>query len=137
MTCHICDHEAVGRCYTCGGLFCEVHGSVNCVRCETGIVPGDSRDDRISRVRLTETARPNWWRPQEAEDYEPPACAVCQGLARNVCIQCGDRYCGTHAGQNGLCSPCQRKLRGGNLLLALLIIGMGVLTALGLLQPHW
>ena len=137
MTCHICNHEAVGRCYTCGLLFCEAHGSVNCVRCETGIAPGDSRDDRVSRVRLAETARPGWWRPQEAEDYQPTACYECQGLAPYVCLDCGDRYCAEHAGKNGLCAACQRRLRGGNVILVLVILGLVALTALGLVQAHW
>lgn len=134
MNCHICQHEAVGRCYTCGELFCEVHGSVNCSRCETGIAPGDVRDDRVSRVRLTESTRPGWWRPQEAEDYEPPACAQCGGLARYACVHCGDRYCRAHAGGKGLCSKCARGLRGGNIFLLMLILGLVMLTFLGLWQ---
>ena len=34
-----------------------------------------------------------WWRPRQAEEYSPPACYQCRGIARNVCINCGDRYC--------------------------------------------
>ena len=136
LTCHICPHEAVGRCYTCGGLFCEAHGNVNCSRCETSIAPGDSRDDRVSRVRLSETTRPGWWRPQEAEDYEPPACNQCQGLARYVCVHCGDRYCREHDGRNGLCSICARRFRGGNVVLLLLILGLAALMVLGLWQAR-
>ncbi len=108
MHCYLCQREAVDRCYNCGELFCEEHGSVNCVRCETGIMAGDSRADRISSVPRAQTTRTGWWRPQPAEDYEPPACYECEGLARYVCTNCGNRYCPEHAGKNRLCGQCQR-----------------------------
>src|SRR5437588_7013007 len=134
MHCHLCQREAVDRCYTCGELFCEEHGDVNCVRCATGIVAGDNRADRITKASLSKAARPAWWRPQEAEDYTPPACHECQGLARYVCVNCSQRYCREHAGKDGLCLRCQRALRGGNVFLALLILGLVGLVVLGLLR---
>lgn len=132
MHCHICQREAVDRCYNCGELFCEAHGNINCSRCETGIVAGDSRADRISTSRLAKSTRRNWWRPLEAEDYEPSACHECQGLAPYQCAHCGSRYCREHAGKNGLCGQCQRSLRSGNLFLIFLIVVLGSITALGL-----
>jgi hypothetical protein len=134
MHCHVCGREAVDRCYNCGELFCEEHGNVNCTRCETGIVAGDSRADRISAARIQKTGRPAWWRPQEAEDFEPPACQECQGLARFVCANCGKRYCPEHAGKNGLCGRCQRSRRSGNIFLAVMMLIVVALTVLGLLQ---
>ena len=137
MNCHICHKEAVDRCYTCGELFCAEHGDINCRRCETGIVAGDSRTDRVSAVLLTtKSSRPGWWRPQPAEDYDPPACYECQGLARYVCADCRARYCREHAGKNGLCEQCQRSTRGGTIMLVVLFIILGSLTVLGLVQAH-
>jgi hypothetical protein len=136
MNCHICNREAIDRCYTCGELFCEQHGKVNCTHCETGIVAGDARADRITKVRLPNAARPGWWRPQPAEDYDPPACQECRGLAPYVCASCGNRYCREHAGKNGLCGGCQRSLRGGNIFLVILVLVIGGLTVLGLVQAN-
>ncbi len=52
MKCYICQGEAIDRCYTCGQLFCEQHGKINCSRCEHGFAPGDRRDDHVSIDRL-------------------------------------------------------------------------------------
>src|SRR5438105_4680812 len=107
MSCHICGKEAVDRCYTCGNLFCIEHGYINCTRCETGIAPGDTRPDRISASRLREEpGRHAWWRPQRAEDYDPPSCYRCEGLSRTVCRNCERHYCPEHAGPSGLCQKC-------------------------------
>ena len=134
MQCHICHREAVDRCYTCGELFCEAHGGVHCSRCETGVMAGDNRADRVSPARQARKSRPAWWRPQVAEDYEPPACQDCRGIAPYVCPNCGARYCGEHAGKNGLCSQCQQALCGGNVFLAIMILILGGLTLFGYLQ---
>src|SRR5437773_2714137 len=103
MNCHICGQEAVERCFTCGELFCAGHGAghgkPNCMRCETGFMPGDRRADRICAVPLGKTARPGWWRPQEADDFEPPSCYECKGLARRSCMHCERLYCSEHAGK--------------------------------------
>jgi hypothetical protein len=136
MHCHLCQREAIDRCYTCGELFCVLHGNVNCVRCATGIVAGDKRADRVSAVRLTQPGRPGWWRPQEAEDYDPPACQECQGLAPYLCSNCGNRYCRDHAGKKGLCALCESSLRGGNVFLAILFVFLGGLLAFGLWAAH-
>jgi hypothetical protein len=134
--CHICGAEAVERCFTCGELFCAAHGTVNCLRCETGIAPGDRRADRISRAPLAKGSRPGWWRPQPAEDYDPPACQECQGLARYICVNCQGRYCKDHAGKNGLCGSCQKSQRGGTLFILLVLLFLGALLVLGLLRTY-
>ena len=111
MSCHICGQEAVDRCFTCGKLFCAAHGEVNCNRCATGIAAGDNRADRISTTRLrdeTGGVRTPWWRAQPAEEYDPPSCHVCHGLARRVCKNCELHYCAEHAGPAYLCQPCGR-----------------------------
>jgi hypothetical protein len=125
--CHICGKEAVDRCFTCGNLFCPEHGNTNCSRCQSGIVEGDNRQDRVSAAPRAEGMRPAWWRPQVAEDFEPPACYVCKGLARLTCFNCQRLYCAEHAGRNGLCRNCASSSWLG------LIIFFGVIAALGLL----
>ncbi len=134
MHCHICHQEAVGRCYTCGGLFCEEHGRVDCTRCATAIAAGDPRPDRISAVPMKSAYRPGWWRPQPAEDFEPPACYECQGLARRVCRNCGCYYCPDHAGPANLCAGCSRSSWLGIYLLLGTAILIGALLLFGFLS---
>jgi Family of unknown function (DUF5684) len=129
-SCHICGQEAVDRCYNCGQLFCAEHGKVNCNRCETGIAAGDNRPDRVSTTRLREgpAGRHAWWRPQQAEDQELPACHMCQGLARRVCQNCRLYYCAEHAGPSHLCQECGRSsLIGIWLLLGALGVMGGII----------
>src|SRR5436309_918004 len=98
MLCYLCQSEAVGRCFNCGELICAQHGRENCVSCESGIVAGDPRPKHVS-ARIMSVARKNaWWRPQDAEGYQPPACCVCKGLARRRCSNCQDLFCPEHAG---------------------------------------
>jgi hypothetical protein len=132
MSCHICGQEAVDRCYTCGQLFCEKHGQVNCSRCETGIAPGDNRADRVSAGRLRDEpeGRKAWWRAQPAEDYELPSCHICQGLARRVCRNCELHYCAEHAGPSQLCQTCGRSSLMG---IWCLLGGMAILWGILLL----
>ena len=104
--CQFCNRDAVSRCYACGDLVCDEHqGRENCYRCETAIAAGDRRADRIGAMPLGNNARPGWWRPIPAEDYEPPSCYECKGLARAVCRNCQSRYCPQHAGKHDLCAP--------------------------------
>lgn len=132
VLCHFCQQEAVGRCYTCGQLFCAEHGSRNCTFCETAIAPGDRRADRISAVPLEKKGhRGAWWRPLPAEDFEPPACYECKGLARRTCRHCGRLYCGEHAGQQGLCAACERSSWVGLYILAGLALLILILVWLG------
>jgi hypothetical protein len=128
MHCHVCQEEAVGRCYTCGELFCARHGDTNCFRCTTAIAQGDPRPDRVSAEPLGSGRRVAWWRPQQAEDYEPPACYECKGLSRLVCRNCGSIYCPDHAGPNGLCAACNRSSYFGMFaLLAIVLVGGGLI----------
>ncbi len=132
MTCHICGKEAVGRCYTCGNLFCEAHGQTDCARCETGFAAGDPRPDRVTTQRLARGGRSGWWRPQLAEDYQPPACYECKGLARRRCRHCGQLYCPEHAGPNGLCAGCHHSSLVGLYALAGVLLAMGGIILVGL-----
>jgi len=127
MHCFRCEREAVDRCFTCGALFCDDHGHLNCERCDTAIAPGDRRTDRITSRPLSTEQRKGWWRPQQAEEFSPPACYQCHGLARRVCRHCESYYCSEHAGPNGLCARC---LRSSSLGLVILI---GTLALLGVL----
>jgi hypothetical protein len=107
MNCHLCGQPAIDRCYTCGQLFCEAHGSRNCTACDHGVREGDPRPDRISTSPFSvQPAARTWWRPQEAEDYVPPACYVCKGLTRSTCRNCGRMFCAQHAGSAELCREC-------------------------------
>ena len=132
MHCHICNQEAVGRCYTCGALFCQAHGQVNCARCETSIVAGDPRPDHVSAQPFGSGGRPGWWRPQVAEDYDPPACHMCGALARRVCRHCGSLYCSQHAGAGELCAGCTRSSHVGMLAFLGVVLLMGTLMLVGL-----
>jgi hypothetical protein len=114
MNCHICQAEAVTRCYNCGELVCAEHGKGdNCARCNTGFVEGDPRSDRICVEPLAKDQHHGWWRPQEAEEYQPPACYECKGLSRRVCRNCQANYCPEHAGPRGLCKACGRSANMG------------------------
>jgi hypothetical protein len=131
MQCYRCQREAVDRCYTCGALFCDEHGDVNCQRCDTAIAPGDCRADRIAARPLPALQQHGWWRPQRAEDFEPPACYQCRGLARAVCRNCESRYCPEHAGANGLCARCMKSSTFGLVMLIGILLFLGLLIAFG------
>ena len=129
--CYLCDAEAVSRCYTCGQLICAEHGGENCHRCNTGFVAGDPRPEHVSTVPLRQAdAKHGWWRPQPAEEYEPPACYACKGLARAVCQNCQSHFCREHAGPGALCMRCSRSARLG---LVIFVIAIGLMFALVLL----
>ena len=114
MSCHICQAEAVSRCYNCGELVCAEHGkNETCPRCSGGFMAGDRRADRICVEPLPKQQHHGWWRPQEAEEYKPPACYECKGLARGVCRNCQANFCPEHAGANGLCKDCARSANMG------------------------
>jgi hypothetical protein len=133
MKCHLCDHDAVDRCYQCGQLFCEDHGKVNCAACSSGIAEGDPRHDRISVKRMGAPGSGYaWWRPVAAEEYVPPACYQCGGLARTKCVGCGRRYCATHAGSGGRCAECQSSSTAGMLIGGLVIGGLFLIFAFAL-----
>lgn len=125
MTCHICKAEAVTRCYNCGELVCEQHSKTDvCASCSTGIVPGDPR--AVSERPLPKQGKHGWWRPQEAEEYVPPACYECQGLSRGVCRNCQNRYCPEHAGPNGLCKDCGNSANLGTYVLLIMAVAIGL-----------
>jgi hypothetical protein len=134
MYCHICQDEAVGRCYTCGGLFCAAHGQVNCTRCETAVAAGDPRPDRFSVVPMASTYRPGWWRPQVAEAFDPPACYQCKGLARRICRHCSCHYCPEHAGRGNMCAACARSSWLGIVILLTTLFLLGILVLAGYLS---
>ncbi|MBI2806550.1 MAG: hypothetical protein HYX68_16335 [Planctomycetes bacterium] len=108
MSCHLCESEAVTRCHTCGVLICEQHGGKDdlCTQCSGGFTAGDPRT-RISDEPLGQSKQSGgWWRPQEAEEFQPTSCYQCQALARAVCRNCLSNFCPEHTGPNGLCKAC-------------------------------
>lgn len=135
MKCHLCGDPAVDRCYTCGQLFCDRHGRTDCSACTNGIAAGDPRPDRITaEPGLAPRSTHAWWRPREAEEYQPPACYVCKGLTRSTCHTCGRQFCKEHAGNERLCRSCYRSssiFLSAFAVLMLLVVGMVVW---GLLQ---
>ena len=124
MPCHICQAEAVTRCYTCGELVCAEHGkSANCPACSTGIAAGDPRTTHIVEEprRYPEPAHA-WWRPKVAEEYQPPSCYECNALSRAVCRNCQSNYCQEHAGVNGLCKSCGRSANMGLYIILIVLV---------------
>jgi hypothetical protein len=132
MACHICGHEAVGRCYNCGELFCAEHGAENCARCTSAFQAGDPRAELVSRLPLHDMAHGAWWRPQPAEGYSPPACYCCKGIARQSCLNCGERYCPDHAGVAGVCAQCGKSSRLGMIILVAVAAVFGCMWLLSL-----
>src|ERR1051325_9129782 len=131
-SCYICQDEAVTRCYTCGRLVCARHGKENCVRCDTAVMPGDPPTRHVTAVPLAAQGNPNpWWRPQEAEDFAPPACYQCGGLARAICQHCGEYFCRDHAGTGRLCAACGRSARIGLIVFLIAFGGMLALILVG------
>jgi hypothetical protein len=129
MPCYICGGEAVERCYGCGQLICEQHGKKYCERCQSGYVSGDPRRDRYSVEPTPASSMKAWWRPKPAEDYEPPACAVCKGLTRRRCYNCGSYFCAEHGTEAGLCLDCNKSsLIGCVIGLVILIFLIGILA---------
>jgi hypothetical protein len=130
--CYICHEEAVSRCYTCGQLICAKHGRENCQHCDTGVVAGDPRPMHVSPDLLGRPeAKHAWWRPQEAEEFEPPGCYACKALSRAVCRNCGHHYCREHAGPPGLCKACARSARLGLVVFLVAILMIAALIFLG------
>jgi hypothetical protein len=114
MSCHICQAEAVTRCYNCGELVCAQHGKADvCQRCATGIVAGRPLAISVSETPLRKAQPAGWWRAKEAEEFAPPACYECKGLTRLVCRNCSCHYCRDHAGFNGLCKACAKSANLG------------------------
>ena len=123
MSCHICTAEAVARCYTCGELVCAEHcKDDSCPHCSTGFAAGDPRGSHISVEPISQPHKNAWWRPQQAEEYIPPACYQCKGLARLMCRNCSAAYCGEHAGSHGLCQECSRSANLGLYVFAGMLI---------------
>ncbi len=131
MKCSLCEREAVDRCFACGQLFCEDHGKKNCVLCQNSIVEGDPSPRRVSASRQQSTDAAAWWRPQQAEEYAPPACHICRGLTRAKCTECGRYYCADHAGRNFQCRACVKAfdpsfiIVGGFLFFFLILVLLG------------
>jgi hypothetical protein len=108
MTCHICQAEAVGRCYECGRLYCAAHDvQGNCSTCATAIHV--STDDKVSTRVLPGRKARAWWRPQiDEDDPGPPSCYQCDGLANRVCRNCNSLFCPEHGRGVDLCAACAR-----------------------------
>ena len=134
MNCAFCESEAVSRCYNCGTLLCAEHGGKddNCKRCTTAIAAGDPGGSRVSVTPLDPNVTSGWWRPQQAEEYQPPACYACQGLTRAVCRNCESPYCHEHRGPSGLCRECGRSAQLGTYV----FVGMFAFLSLFFLW-HW
>ena len=135
--CYICQAEAVSRCYTCGQLICAAHGDENCQRCNTGVIAGEPRSSEISaRPLRRKDAKHGWWRPQQAEEYEPPACYACKSLTRAVCRNCRSHYCHEHAGRGALCLECHRSARLGMIVFVLSLVLIAVVLVMGMVSRY-
>jgi hypothetical protein len=78
----------------------------NCSACATAIhVP---LDDKVSAGNAPASPTRAWWRPKVDEDPGPPSCYRCGGLAKRICRNCENLYCGEHAGRSDLCDSCAR-----------------------------
>jgi hypothetical protein len=108
MNCHLCQSEAVGRCYECGRLYCAAHDvQGNCSQCATAIHV--SMNDKLSTRKLPGRATKAWWRPQvDEDDPGPPSCYECGGLANRVCRNCNNLFCSEHGRGVDLCASCAR-----------------------------
>lgn len=145
MLCDICQHEAVGKCLSCGIAFCSNHGNRCCFRCSAAVVAAEpSRRSPTTAIRSTElpppsvsgkgylqcetTARPTIY----LDDPEPPGCYICQGLARHICRNCHNLYCPEHAAGSELCASCARSSLWGLIILGVMFWGFVLVLLFGL-----
>ncbi len=112
MQCHECDHEAVGKCRSCGRAYCGGHGADLCRSCAVAIVAGQPAGSGSPRMIFLQCEnRPRIPTIYLDDDPGPPSCYVCDGLARRICENCQLLYCSEHAGRAGWCLDCTRASR--------------------------
>jgi hypothetical protein len=137
MICHFCQHEAVGKCVSCGLAFCSDHGKRYCHVCSSAV---------FSREAVTgQRDEPGYLqcppRPEMPtiylEDDGPPECYRCLALARKVCQNCHSLYCLEHAGTGGFCDQCAKAAKVGNWVTIAIVGVMAALAALFYLLSHF
>jgi hypothetical protein len=127
MQCHECDHEAVGKCRSCGRAYCGGHGADLCRSCAVAIVAAEPAGRGLPRMVFLQCEN----RPRmptiylDDDDPGPPSCYVCDGLARTVCENCQQLYCSEHAGRTGWCLECTRATR------VALYVSLGIFGLIG------
>jgi hypothetical protein len=123
MNCDVCQREAAGHCSGCGALYCRDHGGERCFRCSTVLTAVEPRTfEELTETGFYTTERGSryagkgylqcYTKPEMEtiylDDPGPPACHVCQGLARFICNNCQQLFCSDHRGGKTLCLHCAR-----------------------------
>jgi hypothetical protein len=126
LICHYCNHEAHGKCASCGLAVCPAHGGRYCCVCSNAVFAVEKPEDPFGRQFLQCPPKPQM-QTIYLDDDGPPECYACQGIARKVCQNCHNLFCKEH-GKDGWCDECTKQARVGTWLTAGIVAAMFILA---------
>jgi hypothetical protein len=150
MLCDICQRPAAGKCSGCGAFCCADHGGQRCFRCagafmavksdvvevkertDTAIYTSD-KDSRYAGKGYLQCFTKPGMQTIYIDDPGPPACHLCESLAKAICSNCQQLFCAQHRGTKNLCQSCARSSRLGLWIL----FGMLLAVALLIFLNRW
>lgn len=138
MICHICKAQATGQCKNCLKFYCEFHGDVLCVDCQSAsAVAGSSAP--TSGVEDSASASAT---PTEVVLSTGSTCYACKSPAVGACGMCARFCCGMHlagthpfdAAGRTICADCYSQkttMTAIGCVIGVCIVGFMLLFILG------